>query len=35
MDEMRQFSKVREVVAVKRIKVNDITNPPLARGFMF
>ena len=23
MDEMRQFSKVREVVAVKKIKLND------------
>ena len=33
MGEIRQFSKVREVIAVKRIKINDIANPPLARVF--
>ena len=33
LKEMRQFSKVREVAAVNGIKVNEITNLPLTRGF--
>ena len=33
MDEMRQFSKVREVIAVNGIKVNETTNLPLTRVF--
>ena len=31
MGEIRQFSKVGEVVAVKEIKLNEVTNIPLAR----
>ena len=31
MCEIRQFSKVGEVVAVKEIKLNELTNLPLAR----
>ena len=31
MGEIRQFSKVREVVAVKGFKLNELTNLPLAR----
>ena len=34
MGEIREFSKVREVIAVKEIKVNGITNLPLARVFL-
>ena len=30
MGEIRQFSKVGEVVAVKEIKFNELTNLPLA-----
>ena len=35
MGEIRQFSKVREVIAVREIKYNDLTKLPLARNFMF
>ena len=35
MGEIRQFSKVREVIVVKEIKVNGLTNLPLARDFIF
>ena len=31
MGEIRQFSKVGEVVAVKEIKLNELTNLQLAR----
>ena len=31
MGEIRQFSKVGEVVAVKGIELNELTNLPLAR----
>ena len=31
MGEIRQFSKVGEVVAVKGFKLNELTNHPLAR----
>ena len=31
MGEIRQFSKVGEVVAVKGFKLNELTNLPLAR----
>ena len=34
MCEIRQFSKVREVVAVKEIKLHGLTNHPLARMFL-
>ena len=30
MGEIRQFSKVGEVVAVKGVKLNELTNHPLA-----
>ena len=35
LKEMRQFSKVGEVIAVKEIKLNGLTNLPLARVFIF
>ena len=34
MGEIRQFSKVREVTIVKEIKLNNLTNLPLARVFL-
>ena len=34
MGEIRQFSKVREVTAVKEIKLNNLTNLPLAQVFL-
>ena len=35
MGEIRQFSKVGEVVAVEEIKLNDLTNLQQTKVFMF